>query len=80
MDWKDSPVSGIICHCKKVKKLEIILAIRNGARTLDDLRNTTGAGTGDQCRFLNPAGRSCNPDLQEMLDYYAPFAEAIRRN
>jgi NAD(P)H-nitrite reductase large subunit len=41
------PLSKYICHCKSVKKNEIIKAIRkNGAETLLDLQNLTKANTG----------------------------------
>ncbi len=79
MDWKDIAVSNYICYCKKVTKKEVILAINQGARTLDDLKGATGAGLGDKCRVTNPTGRCCCSDLQEMLDYYAPMADALRR-
>ena len=79
MDWKDQNVNSLICYCKKVTKKDIILAINNGARTLDDIREATDACTGDQCRVLNPTGRCCGGDIQAMIEYYAPLAEAFKK-
>jgi NAD(P)H-nitrite reductase large subunit len=36
----------IICHCKQVSYLDIRTAMVNGARTLDKIKNITGAATG----------------------------------
>lgn len=79
MDWKDVAVNNYICYCMKVTKKEIILAINQGARTIDDIKEQTRACTGDKCRLTNPTGRCCIGDVQEMLDYYAPLADALRK-
>lgn len=36
----------IICHCKKVSYLDIRMAMVKGARTLDEIKEATGAATG----------------------------------
>ena len=36
----------IICHCKKVSYLDIRMAMVNGARTLQEIKDITGAATG----------------------------------
>lgn len=79
VDWKDAHVTQTICYCKKVTKKEIIYAINEGARTLDDIRRMTTACTGDKCKLLNPSMKCCGGDIQAMIDYYAPFVEAIHR-
>lgn len=79
MDWKDVAVSNYICYCKKVTKKEIIMAINDGARTLEAIKETTGACTGNKCRLLNPTGKCCCSDLEEMIDYYGPVADAFKR-
>jgi len=33
----------IICYCKQVTKSEILKTIQNGAKTLKDIQETTGA-------------------------------------
>ena len=35
----------IICHCKQVSVRDIRIAMVNGARTLDDIKEMTGAGS-----------------------------------
>ena len=79
MDWKDQNVNSLVCYCKRVTKKEIIMAINNGARSVEDIREATGACTGNQCRTLNPTGRSCFNDIQAMIAYYGPLAEAFKR-
>lgn len=36
----------IICHCKNVSYIDIRKAMIQGARTLDEIKNMTGAATG----------------------------------
>lgn len=36
----------IICHCKNVSYIDIRKAMINGARTLDEIKELTGASTG----------------------------------
>ncbi|MDQ2180517.1 (2Fe-2S)-binding protein [Marinifilum sp. D714] len=40
------PVNRIICHCKQVTYGDIRMAMVNGARTLEEIKEITGAGTG----------------------------------
>ena len=40
------PVEKIICHCKQVSFRDIKKAMVNGARTIEEIKEITGAGTG----------------------------------
>ncbi len=40
------PVDRIICRCKKMSYSDIQKAVVNGARTIDDIKEVTNAGTG----------------------------------
>ena len=57
----------IICYCKNILKSEIEDAVLNGAKTLKDIRETTGACTGNQCELLNPKGRCCSFEILGIL-------------
>ena len=48
----------ILCHCKQVSVRDIRIAMVNGARTLDDIKEMTGAGTG--------CGR-CTEEIERIL-------------
>lgn len=78
MNWKDAPVSRLVCYCKRVTKGQIIRAIANGARDLEDIKRETSACTGTTCETENPSGECCMKVILEMLGYYAPLAEALR--
>jgi len=67
-------MSKIICYCKNVTVDEIEKAILNGAKTLGDIQNRTGACTGGQCKELNPLGRCCSVDIKAMLNDNNPKA------
>jgi NAD(P)H-nitrite reductase len=78
VDWKDLHVKGLICYCERVTKEDILLAINEGARTLEDIRGATGACTARECKTANPRGLCCANDIEEMLRYYVPLSEALR--
>ena len=60
-----------VCRCNNIKVRTIERAIRDGACTLTQIANRTGATTG-QC------GGTCTPDVQQMLDELAPkYAQAL---
>ncbi|MGL5351447.1 MAG: (2Fe-2S)-binding protein [Cetobacterium sp.] len=43
----------IICHCKNVDYITIRMAMVKGARTLEEIKEMTGAGTGcGRCKVL----------------------------
>lgn len=44
----------IVCYCNHVTKGQIVEAMNNGARTLNDIRKMTGACTKGNCKDLSP--------------------------
>jgi bacterioferritin-associated ferredoxin len=57
----------MICYCQQVTKREIEKAISDGAKTLKDIQEITGACTGNQCKELNPSGKCCSSAINAML-------------
>lgn len=57
----------VICYCNQVTQKEIEGAIKLGAKTLADIRQSTGACTGDQCKEMNPSGKCCSGDINRLL-------------
>ena len=57
----------VICFCKQVTQKEIEKAIQMGSKTLADVRQATGACTGNQCKELNPSGKCCSEDIKSLL-------------
>ena len=51
----------VVCICNKIRKGLIEKAIRNGARSFEDIKRRTRAGTGD-C-----GAERCGPVIREML-------------
>lgn len=47
----------IVCYCSNVTKGQIADAVSQGARTLKDIQNMTGACTVGRCKELNPTGK-----------------------
>jgi len=47
----------MVCFCSRTTAGDIRLAKRNGAVTLDDIRQMTGACTLGRCKELSPRGR-----------------------
>lgn len=50
-----------VCICKSITRKSIKDAINNGAKTVDEVKNITGAGTG------NCKGCRCIPKIKELL-------------
>lgn len=44
----------IVCYCNNVTKGQIVEALDNGARTVNDIRRMTGACTNGNCKVLSP--------------------------
>lgn len=60
-------MDNIICYCKQITKSEIEKAISDGAKTLKDIQEMTGACTGNECKEMNPSGKCCSEDINAML-------------
>ena len=58
----------IICYCSNVSKSEILKAIIDGAKTLQDIRNMTNACTLGKCKELSPKKKCCSSDIIKILN------------
>jgi NAD(P)H-nitrite reductase large subunit len=59
-----------VCLCKGISRATMKKAILNGARTVEEVRKATGAGSGS-C-----GGRRCTPKIEQLLE---EFKEAQRQ-
>lgn len=50
-----------VCVCKGISRATIKKAIINGAKTVDEVKKATGAGSGS-CK-----GKNCTPRIEEIL-------------
>lgn len=64
----EAPFEELVCWCSGVSKGSILDAIRNGARTMDDIRRMTGACTQGRCKELSPRGRCCSKEIKMLLE------------
>lgn len=58
----------IVCYCSNVSEQKIIKAIKDGAKTLQDISNMTGACTLGRCKELSPKKRCCSGDIIRILN------------
>lgn len=56
-DVRYAPDDEYVCWCSCVSKGDILRAMRQGSRTLEDIRTATGACIQGQCMERNPRGR-----------------------
>ena len=70
MDWKNASNKEIVCYCQNVDKETIVTAIKSGDITLDMIRKSTTACSGGNCKELNPSGKCCSKDIQELINLY----------
>lgn len=59
----------VICRCEEVTKAEILEAIREGCRTLDEIKRMTRAGMG-LCQ-----GRTCSHLISQILKQEGVLSE-----
>ncbi len=57
----------LICYCCDVDKQSIVKAIKNGSRTLKEIKATTAACTGDECAIVNPNKRCCSKEIKQLI-------------
>jgi len=57
----------IICYCKNISLSEIQQAMVKGAKTLQEIKDITGACTGNKCREMNPKGKCCSGEIIGIL-------------
>jgi len=50
-----------VCLCKAIPRATIKKAIKNGARTVEEVQKVTGAGSGG-CK-----GHRCTPKIEEII-------------
>ena len=70
MNWEKEPDETLVCFCSQVDKGTVVAAIQNGATDVKTLQEKTNAGVGGRCKELNPRGRCCHPDINELLEIY----------
>ena len=51
-----------VCLCKGISKATIKKSILNGAKTIEEVRKATGAGSGG-C-----GGKRCTPKIEQLLE------------
>ncbi len=66
-DWKTAPPDTTVCYCNEVPLKEIRQAIEDGARTIEDIQEMTGACTGSMCEEKNPRGGCCETDIVKII-------------
>ena len=69
-NWAEEPDECIVCYCGHVDKGRIVAAIRAGAHDGRAIHAATGAGFGGQCMELNPRGRCCHSDIEQLIKLY----------
>jgi len=60
--------NGIVCYCSNVSKEKILEAIASGAKSLQDIRNMTGACTLGKCKELSPTKKCCSTNIIKILN------------
>ena len=62
-DSKDPVIGEYVCYCNHVTEQDIIEAIENGALTVKDVIDKTGAMKNSNCAVNNPKGVCCYSDI-----------------
>jgi len=70
INFKTAPDDTKVCYCTDITLGEIRKAIADGAQTLEDIQEATGACTGNRCEEKNPSGGCCETDIRMILSEY----------
>ena len=57
VDIRKAPETETVCYCSDVTKAEILRAVGEGARSMDEIKSATGACTQGPCKETSPRGR-----------------------
>ncbi|WMJ77149.1 MULTISPECIES: (2Fe-2S)-binding protein [unclassified Sedimentibacter] len=60
---KEPVIGEYVCYCNHVTEQDIIVAIENGALTVKDVIEATGAMKNSNCAVNNPKGVCCYSDI-----------------
>ncbi len=71
MDWSRIAHDSIICWCKRVTKQSLIEAIQSGHNSLDELGDSTKAGT--HCN-------RCHKIIEDLIETYCVDVETPKEN
>lgn len=59
-----------VCYCNHVTEQDIIVAIQNGATTVEKVIESTGAMKNSNCAVNNPKGTCCYSDIVYVFNKY----------
>ena len=68
----------IVCWCKKVYKKAIEDVVKNGAKSLKEIKQRTNACTGSNCKITNPIGICCSNDIQKIIKKFSSIFNFTR--
>lgn len=63
MDSKEVIIGEFVCYCNHVTEQDIINAINNGATTVENVIEVTGAMKNRNCAVNNPKSVCCYSDI-----------------
>lgn len=70
IDWAQADGDEVVCHCLGINKRMIVDAIESGAYTLALVKTMTQAGRGKDCKQRHPMQRTCETDIEELIELY----------
>lgn len=62
-DNQDVIIGEYVCYCNHVTEQDIVDAIRDGAQTVQEVIDKTGAMKNSNCAVNNPKGTCCYSDI-----------------
>ena len=63
--------SPTVCYCIGVDEATIVKAIQSGDTTLSEIKKSTKACTGTECKEKNPSGKCCSKDIKALIALHA---------
>lgn len=57
----------IVCYCGNVSRGALEVAIKAGAKSIEDIRWNTNACKDNRCKQTNPSGKCCEDEIKQMI-------------
>lgn len=70
--WREAPSETEICTIEGTTKNMVLLAITEGAKDFESLREKVALCENNECAKINASKRGCRENAQALLDIYLP--------
>ncbi|MDO4218896.1 MAG: hypothetical protein Q4C78_02780 [Synergistaceae bacterium] len=76
--WQNAKENDFVCSKNKITKRNVLALITNGANNLREVKKNINFSCDGSCAAKNPSGRSCDENIEALLEIYVPLFELMK--